>query len=445
MSKVINADAMPEKRLFISLITRDISLADAFLDIIDNSVNAALEPLAGALNNAADYQRLLSTDATPKVEIRVTLRDNEIIIEDNATGIAVSTAQDHVFKFGRPELETTSTDRLSVYGIGLKRAIFKMANIIEMQSDHKDGGFDLHLNVDAWQAEKQVRWGFNIGTRAPAGDQTGTSIKLTELRDEVCRRINDGVFLDQLKKKIARTYTFFLGRIVNISVNGENIEGVPLRIGSNSATDSFEDGGVTCSVAAGIAEVGPSGRYSQDGAGWFVFCNGRNVVFGDKTELTGWTGGPGMPIFQPKHRPFLGVVFFVSSEPEQLPWTTTKTGLNEESRVWQAAKRVMVVVGKQVTSYLDQRYSSDGTEVSIDDVKEAAGAAVSVLASSTASKKQFSKPAKVAPDTVKIQYDALSDQVSAIAKYLRRSSMSGAEVGRYTFEYFYRNKVGTDE
>lgn len=445
MSRILSADATPEKRLFISLITRDISLADAFLDIIDNSVNAALEPMAGALNNAADYQRLLSLDATPVVEITVNVTEDEVRIEDNASGIDAVTAQEHVFKFGRAELDASATDRLSVYGIGLKRAIFKMANSIEMQSDHREGGFELRLNVDAWQALQQARWQFDISTRDPVTSGTGTKIKLTELRDEVRRRIGDGVFLEQLKKKIARTYTFFLGRIVDISVNGERIEGVPLRIGSNAASDSFEDGGVTCSVAAGIAEVGPSGKYAQDGSGWFVFCNGRNVVFGDKSELTGWSGGAGLPIFQPKHRPFLGVVFFVSSNPEQLPWTTTKTGLNEESRVWQAARRIMVVVGKQVTSYLDQRYSSEGTEVSIEDVKQAAGSTVSVLASSTLSKKQFSRPSKVAPDTIKIQYDALSEQVAAITKYLRRSSMSGAEVGRYTFDYFYKNKVGDNE
>jgi hypothetical protein len=40
----ILADARPEKRLFISLITRDISLIDACLDLTDNSINAALEP-----------------------------------------------------------------------------------------------------------------------------------------------------------------------------------------------------------------------------------------------------------------------------------------------------------------------------------------------------------------------------------------------------------------
>jgi hypothetical protein len=44
MTAQLLADASPEKRLFISLITRDIPLVAAFLDLVDNSINAAVEP-----------------------------------------------------------------------------------------------------------------------------------------------------------------------------------------------------------------------------------------------------------------------------------------------------------------------------------------------------------------------------------------------------------------
>ena len=55
MTNSLTADASPEKRLFISLLTRDISLVAAFLDLIDNSINAALAPLA---DKADDGRRL---------------------------------------------------------------------------------------------------------------------------------------------------------------------------------------------------------------------------------------------------------------------------------------------------------------------------------------------------------------------------------------------------
>jgi signal transduction histidine kinase len=99
MVQNIQADASPEKRLFISLITRDISLAEAFLDIIDNSINAALEPLASELKSADDYQRLLADPKVkPRVQIHLTVRKDRIVVRDTAPGITADVAASHVFK-----------------------------------------------------------------------------------------------------------------------------------------------------------------------------------------------------------------------------------------------------------------------------------------------------------------------------------------------------------
>jgi hypothetical protein len=117
MAQTISADASPEKRLFVSLITRDISLADAFLDIVDNSINAALGPLASRLKTADDYEKLLSNvKITPKVTIDITIGTAKIVVRDNASGISSKDAAEHVFKFGRAEIGENKKDRLSVYG-----------------------------------------------------------------------------------------------------------------------------------------------------------------------------------------------------------------------------------------------------------------------------------------------------------------------------------------
>ena len=161
----ILAKASPEKRLFISLITRDISLVDAFLDIVDNSINAALEPLASRLKTADDYQRLLANKRLePKVEIDIAVTPTKIVVNDTAPGISAETAADHVFKFGRAAADAHETDRLSVYGIGLKRAMFKCGNRIGIVSDHQKGGFELKLNVLDWAKETKEPWTFEIGT-----------------------------------------------------------------------------------------------------------------------------------------------------------------------------------------------------------------------------------------------------------------------------------------
>lgn len=441
MVQKVLADASPEKRLFISLITRDISLAEALLDLIDNSINAALEPLADQLKTADDYQRLLENNRIkPKVQIDLTVGSTKIAINDDAPGISIDTAEHHVFKFGRDTADADESDRLSVYGIGLKRAIFKCGNKIKITSDHKKGGFELKLNVQEWAKIKVEPWKFEITSRPPEKEKCGTQIVITDLHDDVLRRIDDGLFLPQLRDRIARTYSFFIGRVVNIALNGALIEKEVFEIGSNYTSEKFKSGKVSCNITAGIA-ASTGDVFRDKNSGWFVFCNGRAVLFADKSSMTGWANA-GLPIFQPKHRPFLGTVFFVSSDTEALPWTTTKASVNEESAIWQEAKRHMVKTGRVVIGFLDKRYTDEGTEVAPTELHAASGKPVSVFSAAVATARVFSPPKAPVASTTKIQYQAKDADIRKIASYLRKPGMGGSAVGRYTFNHFLKNEVG---
>lgn len=440
------ADASPEKRLFIFLLTRDISLIAAFLDLIDNSINATVEPISKRLETAEDYLRVLEDDTIkPTVDIRISLAKDEVKIVDTAPGISAKTAVEHVFKFGRGENEEQDTDRLSVYGIGLKRALFKLGNRIKIISDHKDGGFELDLDVKAWSKIKTQPWTFEITPRPATTENCGTTITVTQLYDDVTRRLEDGVFEGQLRDAISRAYAYYLAKFVNIYVGKTKIDGANITMGENYGSDHVKRGDVTCAITAGIGT--PEGNAFRDkSSGWFVFCNGRAVITADKTPLTGWVGGgAGLPVFQPKHRPFLGTVFFVSKNADQLPWNTTKSGINEDSALWQEAKRHMLSVGRQVISFLDGRYTDEGTEIVSKDLQDAAGQKkMSMFSASVSVKKSFEVPKKPPAVDMKIQYYAKIAHVKAIEEYLRRPGMGGAEVGRYTFNYFVRNEVGEE-
>ena len=444
MPETIQADASPEKRLFISLLTRDISLEAAFLDLIDNSINAALAPFSDRLLTADDYLCILDDASVhPTTDINIVTSPDRVVVTDNAPGIWLKTALHHVFRFGRPDDDNDGTDRLSVYGLGLKRAIFKTGRHVKMTSDHARGGFSLDLDVNEWSRADTPRWEFDLLPRLPARpSQCGTSITITRLRDETASRLADGVFADTLKNRIGRTYSYFLTKFVRISVNGDQIPATVLHVGRNTATDSFSDNGVTCTVTAGLGTP-DAGRYRDRGSGWFVFCNGRNIISADKTPLTGWQG-QGLPIFQPKHRPFLGTVFFVSKQPDLLPWDTTKSGINADSAVWQRAKLLMTTVGRSVTAFLDSRYSDEGSEVEHSDLGGAAGDRIDVIRASLGKKRAFDQPARPPRENVQIQYSAKKAHVQMIAEYLSRPSMGAASVGRHTFNFFLRNEVGED-
>jgi Histidine kinase-, DNA gyrase B-, and HSP90-like ATPase len=214
MAQTTEAKANPEKRLFISLLTRDIPLADAFLDLIDNSLNSALAAHAGRLKDAQSYISLLESNkqkADP-TEIHLTVGNGSVVIEDFSGGISFVSARDHVFQFGRGKEKRDSSDRLSVYGVGLKRAIFKIGNHIKMVSNHRDGGFSTDLKVDKWEEDPRQPWVIDISQLPPGPAKVGTKIEIKELYSEVKNRIGDGLFIDELKTKIQRTYEFYLNK-----------------------------------------------------------------------------------------------------------------------------------------------------------------------------------------------------------------------------------------
>lgn len=447
MTNDLIADASPEKRLFISLLTRDISLVAAFLDLIDNSINAALAPFADKLSTAEGYLSALDDpEISASTSIDIVFTAESVKITDNAAGIDSETAKSSVFKFGRAAPNSrASQDRLSVYGIGLKRAIFKMGDQISMVSDHEQGGFALDLDVPAWAASKQEVWSFPITGRPSAeAGATGTVIEITQLHEDVATRLNDGVFEGQLIDRIGKTYDYFMGKFVTISVNGEPVAPESVKVSENQTTETVTIDNATCLIVAGLGPSDSNGRFRDATSGWFVLCNGRTVVSADKSSLTGW-GGHGLPIYQPKHRPFLGMAIFVSDDPESLPWTTTKASINEDSIAWQRAKREMVNTGKAIITFLDSRYTESGTEVDSVELNEARGGSVNPLASSAAKPRKFKPPTPKEDPTTRIQYDAKVADVGRIRKYLRKPGMSGSEVGRHTLDFFLRNEVGDEE
>lgn len=440
----VYANAQPEKRLFIHLITRDISLVAAVLDLLDNSINSAAEARQLDLSNPTSFMGLLSGEKPDKLPlIAIEFDSSTFKMSDECGGIRLQDAQERVFAFGRPtEQAEGHTDTLSVYGIGMKRALFKLGNVVEIDSANRSGGFDMALNVDAWQKKKQAKWQFPISARSTklAKGIYGTEIRVKDLYPDIRNRLTDERFEGDLIDRISETYSYFLDRIVRVEVNGTHVEGFPLEIGSNQAEESFVIDDVGCTVLAGISRL--KGQfYRAEDAGWYIYCNGRAVAVADKSELTGW--GVFLPAFQPKHRPFLGVVFFASAHLESLPWTTTKASINEESAVWQAALRRMASVAKPVVNALDRRYTNEGTEVSTKELDEFAGRPVSALSSITGTARAFAAP-KPRRTTTSIQYNVKITERDQVREYLGDRSMSNSEIGRFTFEHYLTNVVGDE-
>lgn len=443
MPKTIQANASPEKRLFISLLTRDISLIDAFLDLVDNSINSAIKKKKIDLRRTEDYVKLFEGNADDKApEINITILNDSIEIRDTTGGISLKDAENDVFRFGADDKER-SGDRLSVYGIGLKRAIFKMGNIIDIKSHHPNGGFTLDLDVAAWARKKEQQWKIDISPYSVSSGKYGTTIKISELSADVNTRIKDATFETELINRLSETYVYFLDRLIRITVNSKKVKPVRLKIGSNFASDKLSEYKVHCNITAGIAY--PRGdTFLAETSGWFIFCNGRAVAFADKSELTGWGVTGLLPSFQPKHRPFIGLVFFASSDPSLLPWTTTKAAINQESLLWQIAKRRMATLARDIVQVLDRRYSDVGTEITPEILRQVSGpSSVSLFSATTRSRSFKSPPApkKVARLTTSIQYSVRISDLTKVKEHIGKRSMSNSDIGKYTFNYFIKNAM----
>jgi hypothetical protein len=448
------AKAYPRKHFFIEMFTRDISLEDCVLDLIDNSIDGLIRfkqiDLSGNLLKEHKPLSPKELDDLPKIEITYNSKGNQFKIQDACGGITRKHAQNEIFNFGHAEGDVEGT--LGVYGIGLKRAIFKLGNVFNMESKTVDEGFAVKgLNLKKW-AEKDddiKDWVIPLTFIPGSASKTtaGTTITMTELRPEVIMRMDDGTFDTLLYSTISQSYSLFLNKYVHIILNGTTVSPFPIPLGQSlqvtPAHDEYQARDVKVSILASLAQRNAKGEWPLEPAGWYVLCNGRIVVAANKTELTGWDT-PGCPAWHnSKHRGFVGIVLFQSPNALSLPWTTTKRGLNRESAAYINARNRMKGVAKPILSFLDRMYKNEVPEEIAE--REIAADVKSVSLSSIASKPQTQfkvdyTHVRTPKTTVRVQYDAEMSALDRIRKKLNKSSLGAGKVGKFTFDYYLKTE-----
>src|SRR5262245_36948937 len=102
----------PTKAFFVRTITRDISLSDCILDLIDNSVDGAWQS-EGSRPSTLEAKTNLS-----KYKIEIHISSKSFSILDNCGGISLDEAANYAFTFGRRDSEPNEKYSIGVYGIG---------------------------------------------------------------------------------------------------------------------------------------------------------------------------------------------------------------------------------------------------------------------------------------------------------------------------------------
>src|SRR5439155_1583690 len=126
--------AAPTKEFFISMLVRDIELLDAVADLVDNCVDGA--------------RRIRSKDSFVGLFARIHLSEKKFEIEDNCGGISVDVARKYAFRFGRPGEFPPAKHSIGQFGIGMKRALFKMGNKFRVESSTERSRFVVEVDVN---------------------------------------------------------------------------------------------------------------------------------------------------------------------------------------------------------------------------------------------------------------------------------------------------------
>lgn len=348
------AKGYPTKEFFVGMLTRDIDLSDAILDLLDNCLDGVVRQ-----KNTSD--RKTSNDYYDGYYSRITIKKDYFSIEDNCGGIPRQTAEDYAFRMGRV-LGYDSGDKptVGIYGIGMKRAIFKIGKHATVTTRHNDEFYKVTIPSN-WASDDNDDWKFDIEDLSDSSilPDGGTIIEVIDFNDGIVNnwKNDDKIlnYVDQLGKTISQSYSLIIQKGFNIHINDKEVS--PLHIQLLFSNDFEKDGirpflyhqifdDVEVSLVIGFYAPPPSPddiddenelKRSSSDAGWTIICNDRVIIYNDKSYLTGW-GEAGVPQYHTQFIGIRGVVTFYSNKPDKLPMTTTKRGIDTSSRIYSVVK-----------------------------------------------------------------------------------------------------------
>lgn len=449
------ASAHPSKAFFVGMLTRDIELRDAVLDLIDNCIDGIQRALKA--NPPKDKNKPYTGFSAA-----LTLKPNVFVIADDCGGIPRATAEKYAFRLGRPKgLKDEHLPTVGLYGIGMKRAIFKLGRACTVTTLHDEGAYAVTISPkwmdsdDDW--DLPVKDVLKKDLPKSLKGKHGTVISVSNLHPAIAQEFDSqkSNFLQTLESTISTHYSYIMHKGFSVTINGTLIApkmlGVLLsdkNVPKEQRIEPFiyetKSDGVEIDLTVGLyrelpndeevqAEVeGQSTSGSRDMCGWTVICNDRVVLYSDKTRLTGW-GLATVPAYHPQFIAIAGIVRFRSTDVAKLPVTTTKRGIEASSELYLAVREVMQEGLKHFTNFTNH-WKSHGEErkqimrrASAVDPMQAATMVATKRADWTTVRKglggskhipSLPKPPK-APETTKvIRFSKSIKELELVAEYL---------------------------
>lgn len=444
----LTIDARPTKELFIDMLTRDVALIPAIVDLADNSTDGA--------------RRLRGDGSWSDLHVSIEAKSTKFVISDNCGGIDVKRAREHAFRFGRPNDAQSSTGEVGRFGVGMKRGLFKLGRRFHIVSTTAKTQFAVTIDVDDWAGVQPWEFEFDedpIEKGKFSPDEQGTTITVTKLHPQVKEHFAESGFLDDLRAELTSRLERSILNGLAVQVNSVGLQAHARTLVADKllapAKKNFKLRGPTGSSVnvdlwCGLGKP-DSSQAARAESGWYVFCNGRMLLQADKTSATGWgiEDDDSIPAYHPQYNGFRGLAYLDAADAADLPWNTTKTALDTDHPVYRRVKQEMIAIARPVVDYFNRKKEEN------DALKQAGEdatgklqtlfdeATVAPLEDITA-RAVFKVTAPVLPkpknDTQRIAFDRPRAKAQAVKKSLGASSWR--EVGGQVFDYYYNAELG---
>jgi hypothetical protein len=435
-------DASPTKAFFVNIITRDIQLDKAIEDLVDNCVDGAkrLRPGAGAR-----YDGLW---------IKINVSPAGFTISDNCGGINLHTARHYAFKFGRAEGFEETPFSVGQFGVGMKRALFKMGKTFFVKTVEPNASFRIDVNVPEWLRNNDT-WDFRIkelDEGPQPQDSLGTTVHVEELYPGVAQTFGSDVFITNLRNQIRVVQQHFMRSGLQIVFNDQVIISNAWQLKSGEGIEPFfrvfEDdlGGKAPLKTRLYAGVGESSRAH---AGWYVFCNGRCILEAEQSPKTGWGDlgeeGTTLPKYHNQFSRFRGYAFLDCEDASLLPWNTTKTDLEFESSAYRRLRGRLVDAARPVIDFLNKLDAETDVEEDDRQLTRALAKAVSTPLERLSEKPTFTfvAPTQRRPALASISFKKPLAEADRLKDVLQARNYK--HLGELSFDYAFNNLVDEDD
>ena len=237
--------------------------------------------------------------------MKIKLAKDNFLIEDNCGGIPREIAKNYAFKMGREPDDDRDSDAetIGMYGVGMKRAIFKMGREALVRTRYGNDTFEVPITSE-WLDDKGWK-SLPINEPTEANEnlaEPGTVIRVWQLYDGVSRHFANEAFENEVRTAISEHFTMFLQRGLKVELNGEPVKPVFVEVLVSQREDgpapfvfqkTIDD--VFVSITVGLNSGRSVGDDDEDDAGferdrssatagWTVLCNDRAVIVGDKSR-----------------------------------------------------------------------------------------------------------------------------------------------------------------